>query len=706
MAKKRASEPASDTLLIELLTEELPPKALVALGSRFTQEVFLGLSQLRFVSPEYTAELPKHMFATPRRLAVLFPSVRAVQEDSESIHKGPYVTAGQGAIEKFAAKWGLPISAVETHNDSKGTFVVARRTKKGELLNYHLAEIVSKAIQRLPAPKIMRWGLGDAEFVRPVHGLVMMHGSRVIPGEVFGLKSTNSTLGHRFLSTKPITLKHADDYERMLSTKGGVVASFIARRNEITKKLAKAAGRMEIPVANDALLDEIAALVEAPTVHAGEFSAEFLALPEECLILSMQQHQKYVPLRDKDSGRLLPRFLFVSNVAAKDPKEIIHGNERVLRARLSDAKFFFDQDRKTRLEARVPRLANVVYHSKLGSQLQRVERIQLLAGMIAREIGTDALLAERAAWLSKADLLTDMVGEFPELQGIMGSYYARNDGEPEPVVRALADQYILRRSEEQENPEDPEILVSACLYLSDRIEALVGIFGVGNAPTGEKDPFGLRRAALGVISVYNLVSASTKIDKRTIPDVKELVEHAVTLFPTQTLQSDTASAVYDFILDRYWHQLAIIYAKDLVEAVISQKPHLTEIYRRVQAVESFRKLPEAESLAAANKRIRNILRKSEAVDGQLDETLLTEPAERSLHSSLTQVEPLIANSMRQGDYTAALKALAGLRTSVDTFFDKVLVNAEDPRLRANRHALLRQLDALMNRVADISKLAA
>jgi glycyl-tRNA synthetase beta chain len=442
--------------------------------------------------------------------------------------------------------------------------------------------------------------------------------------------------------------------------------------------------------------------VEWPTVYEGTFDQEFLEVPPECLILSMQQHQKYVPLRDGKTDKLVQRFLFVSNLEAKDPREIVHGNERVLRARLSDAKFFYDQDRRIKLELRVGRLESVVYHNKLGSQLKRVKRIQLLAGKIARDIGADPALSERAAWLSKADLLTGMVGEFPELQGIMGGYYAQHDGEPSAVAEAIRDQYRTRSSE-----ADPENLVSASLYLADRLEALLGLFGIGEAPTGEKDPFGLRRAALGVISAFELISAARKITNNTVPDVRDFLAYGATLFPAGTLSTQVVDHVHEFILERYWNNLATVFRMDkkAVEAVLSQRPNLMEVRARVDAVQTFQRLPEAESLAAANKRIRNILRKSEATQGDLSEPLLTEPAEKALFESMQRIEPQTKSSMLRSDFAGALKTLATMRGTVDKFFDDVLVNAEDTRIRANRHALLRRLDSLMNQVADISKLA-
>jgi glycyl-tRNA synthetase beta chain len=589
MAKsKHTRASAAESLLVELLTEELPPKALQRISQAFRDALLEDLKKDGFLMPGSTARV----FATPRRLAVLISEVRNIAPDSEVMAKGPSVRTGLDAggqptqaLLKFAEKRGVPVEALVRINDGKQEVFAHRDLAKGAHLETSLEPKVEEALKRLPIPKMMRWGGGEDEFVRPVHGLVMLHGSRVVPGRVLGLSSSNATTGHRFLSNSAITLRRADDYERALRDKGKVIGDFAERRSQIVNRLEKAAGGDAIIVADDALLDEIAALVESPAVYAGKFSAEFLAVPHECLVLAMQQHQRYVPLREKETGKLLPRFLFVANLETRQPREIIRGNERVLRARLADAKFFYDQDRKTRLETRVPRLANVVYHNRLGSQLERVERIQLLAGRIARGIGADPLLAERAAWLSKADLLTEMVGEFPELQGIMGGYYARNDGEKQHVAEALADQYRSRFDE----AKDAANLVSACLYLADRLDSLIGMFGIGEKPTGEKDPYALRRAALGVIGVYDQLAAIPRLGNNALPDVREFLDFAVTLFSSGRISTTAAPEVHDFILDRCWYQLATTYPKNVVESVISRRPPLAEVSARVRAVEEFRR---------------------------------------------------------------------------------------------------------------------
>jgi len=685
------------TLLVEVLTEELPPKALKELSEVFASKLHAGLQKERFLSDASAVSA----FATPRRLAALITRVDERSPDAEREVQGPAVSAPAQAVAGFARKSGVAVEALKKQQTPKGEIYVARVRTNGSALDAVLAGLTEAALKTLPIPKAMRWGSGNAQFVRPVLGLVMLHGSRVVPGSVLGAASSNRTLGHRFLSAEPIALDHADHYERTLAEKGSVIASFAARRASIIKALEQAAGKGAVLVAGDALFDEITALVEHPQVCAGEFSKDFLAVPQECLVLSMQQHQKYVPLRDKATRKLLPRFLFVSNISTGDPSQIIHGNERVLRARLADAKFFYDQDRKTRLEARVPKLASVVYHNKLGSQLERVERIQLLAGKIARDMSADTLLAERAAWLSKADLLTEMVGEFPELQGLMGRYYALHDDEPAAVADAIGDQYQLRRDD-----RDPENLTSVCLYLADRIEQMAGLFGIGDRPTGEKDPFGLRRAALGVISAFEILGAARNPGNPSIPDIKYLLEFAAGLFTKRPLAADTVEAVHGFVLDRYWYQLAAVYDKNVVEAVLSKKPPLVEVVSRVEAVKQFCSLPEAESLAAATKRARNILRKENVSDVRLArKELLVEDAEKDLAQAILNIRSKVDAHFDRRQFVDCLKLLSTVRIQVDCFFNKVLVNSEDPKVRENRLALLSELDYMFNRVADISKLA-
>lgn len=698
--KKKTKAPACASLLVEVLTEELPPKSLRALSETFSKTLTEDLRQDDFLESE--SEVTS--FATPRRLAVLITRVRGRAPDRPVENLGPPVKVGLDAngnptpaLTGFARKHGVNVDRLTKRAGPKGEFFVYRDLAKGGRLETRLALKVKAALEALPSPKLMRWGAGNAEFVRPVHGLVMLHGSKVVPGAVMGLASSNRTHGHRFLGQGRITIKRAEDYERELRTNGKVWAGFEARRREIIGKLEKLAESGFEFVADDELFDEITALVEAPAVYAGEFSPEFLQVPPECLILSMQAHQKYVPIRDKASGKLLPRFLFVSNLKAKDASDIIHGNERVLHARLADAKFFYDQDRKTRLEARVPRLANVVYHNKLGSQLERVERIQLLAGRIAREMGADPVLAERAAWLSKVDLLTDMVGEFPELQGIMGRHYALHDGEPKQVADAIGTHYRPRFSRDAL----PDDAISAAVALADKLDALAGLFSIGEVPTGDKDPFGLRRAAIGVIRI--LVENDLPLALDT------LVSSALAGYNNSPAdaRNDLESFIYDrlsgYLRDRGYSTLE-------VDSVISLRPPLVHVVpRQLEAVRAFNSLPEAESLAAANKRVANILRQAAARGETFSNAaadMLKEAAERSLFEALKKTSGHAVKLLKNGDFTGYLKSFAVLKTPVDAFFDSVMVMVDDPALRRNRLALLADLRKEMNRVADISKLAA
>jgi glycyl-tRNA synthetase beta chain len=547
------------------------------------------------------------------------------------------------------------------------------------MLEEMLAPTVEEALKALPIPKVMRWGAGDAQFVRPVHGLIMLHGERIVPGHVLGLASGRTTAGHRFLGKKAIEIAHADEYARKLEAEGKVVAPFVQRRAEIERQLKDAAARESGSLGGYAdLLDEVTALVEYPRVYAGGFDAAFLEVPQECLILTMRQNQKYFPLFD-DDGKLRPRFLIVSNMDAADPKHIIGGNERVVRPRLEDARFFYNQDRKARLESRVPALAKVVYHGKLGSQLERVERVQLLAGEIARRLKADVALAERAAWLAKADLLTGMVGEFPELQGVMGRYYALHDGEPREVADAVEQHYRPRFA----GDELPEGSIAAAVALADKLEALKGLFAIGQAPTGERDPFGLRRAALGIVRILVEKSLALSLDEFVPPDVKA------------------------FILERsrgYFRERG--YTANQVEAVLCLAPgRLDLIPRQLEAVRAFAALPEAESLAAANKRIGNILKQADAVPAGFDPALMVLPEEKSLATTFSRLQPDVDRAFGALDYTGALKALASLKSPVDAFFDKVMVMDKDPRVRANRIGFLGRLHGTMNRIADLSKLA-
>jgi glycyl-tRNA synthetase beta chain len=698
--KQTGKSAKSETLLVELLTEELPPKALRSLSEAFAKALAEDLRQDSFLEPDSAVE----PYGTPRRLALRITRVRDRAPDRLVESSGPSVKAGLDAkgqptpaLLGFAKKHGVEVGKLARRQTPKGEFFFYTTTAKGGQLDANLALKVAAALEVLPIPKVMRWGSGDQQFARPVHGLVMLHGAREISGTVLGLESSNRTRGHRFLSGSGIVLRHADEYERALREQGKVIADFSARRTLVIKALEEAAGRGAALVADDALLDEITALVEWPAVYAGEFSRDFLDVPEECLVLAMQRHQKYVPLRDQATGRLLPRFLFVSNLETKQPREIIHGNERVLRARLADAKFFYDQDRKTRLEARVPRLASVVYHGKLGSQLERVERIQLLAGKIAHGIGADPLLTGRAAWLSKADLLTDMVGEFPELQGTMGRYYAIHDGEPHAAADAIEAHYRPRYAGDA-LPDNP---VGIAVALADKLDALAGLFGIGQTPTGDRDPFGLRRAALGVVRIL--------VERRLTLPLNDLVAAAIKEFGGRV--SDAQAALESFIYDRLAGYLKDAgYTTLEVDSVVSLRPGRIDLTpRQLEAVRAFNRLPEAESLAAANKRVANILKQAAAKGetfASAESDKLKEPAERELYSALAITADSARSLYERGDFTGFLKTFAALKGPVDAFFDSVMVMVDDHELRQNRLALLADLRAEMNRVADLSKLAA
>jgi glycyl-tRNA synthetase beta chain len=549
----------------------------------------------------------------------------------------------------------------------------------------------------------MRWGAGEAQFVRPVHGLIVLHGRRVVPGTVLGVKSGRTTWGHRFLSRGPITIGYAENYEALLLKRGRVVADYAKRKALIERQLNQNAAKLGRGVHWDvgksaALVDEVTSLVEYPAVYAASFGREFLDVPRECLIVSMQQHQKYFPLED-GRGKLLARFLLVSNILTKNPKHIVHGNERVLRARLADARFFYDQDRKAKLAARVPKLANVVYHNKLGSQLERVQRLQKLAGEIAHRLNADVEQAERAAWLCKADLLTDMVGEFPELQGVMGRYYAVHDGVPEAVAEAIRAHYLPRFA----GDELPTSAVGVSVALADKLDTLVGMYGIGLAPTGDKDPYGLRRAALGVIRM--LVE-----NRQRLPalEIRELLQLARARFADGVLAEGVTQDLHGFLFERLKYYLREHgFLPDEIDAVLSLNPaRLDQIVPRLRALQAFRRLPEAEALAAANKRIRNILRQAGVGPGapSFDPGQLTDEAEIELGQALRALTEPVRQLLDNRDYEGCLKRLAALRAPVDRFFDKVMVMVEDPGVRGNRLALLGELSGLFLRVADISRL--
>ncbi len=691
----------AQTLLVELLTEELPPKALPRLGETFASKIFQGLVARELVAQDAAWR----WYATPRRLALTVPGVLAQGAERQVTEKiMPVAVAltkdGQPSpalLKKLEAK-GIAVDAIaqfEKRMDGKSETFFHHFAAPGATLAASIETLVKEAVAALPIPKLMRWGDGAAQFVRPVHKLTLMHGADVLPGCVLDLQSSNVTKGHRFMSQGEITLAHADVYEQTLRSEGKVIADFNERRHEIERQLLAGAQAQNASMGDyKALLDEVSALVEHPTVYVGEFEAEFLAVPQECLILTMKANQKYFPLFDAQ-GKLLNRFLIVSNMEVADPKHIVGGNQRVVRPRLSDARFFFNQDRKSTLASRVEKLGNVVYHNKLGSQLARIERLERLAHSIAATLHANANQAARAARLAKADLVTDMVGEFPELQGIMGRYYAQHDGEAPEVADAVESHYKPRFA----GDTLPHGNVACAVSLADKLDALVGFFGIGQIPTGDKDPFGLRRAALGVLRI---------LMETPLPlDVLTLIQNAALGFgPGVLSNAELNSQLHDFMLERLRNLLKEAgHSNEAIDAVLSSRPtRIDLVLPKLDAVKEFVALPEAQALAAANKRIVNILKKSDGAAADVDVALLQEDAERELFRQVNDLIPKIKSLIFNEDYTSALKALAGLRAAVDHFFDKVMVNAEEPTIRANRLALLSQLAGLMNGVADISKL--
>ena len=678
------------SLLVEVLTEELPPRSLRALSEAFFQNISKALA-----TAQLATEGKGRALATPRRLAALISEVASEAPDRENELTGPSSKAPEQAVAGFARKAGVEVSRLERRTTPKGEVYVARVKAKGAVLAEILPALVEGALKSLPIPKVMRWGAGDAQFVRPVHGVVLLHGERVIAGSVLDVAAGRETAGHRFMGAGRISLRSADEYEKRLADEGRVMVDFAARRAEIERQLEETAAREDGGLGEYSdLLDEVTALVEHPSVYTGKFDATYLAVPQECLILTMRQNQKYFPLFDR-AGHLQSKFLIVSNMRVPDPRHIVGGNERVVRPRLEDARFFYDQDRKRRLESRVPELGRVVYHNKLGTQLERVERIQLLSGWIARALRIDSVLTERAAWLAKADLLTGMVGEFPELQGVMGRYYALHDGEPREVADAIEAHYRPRFAGDR-LPEHP---VSCAVALADKLDALAGLFGVGQVPTGDKDPFGLRRAALGVIRIL--------VERKLETALPDLVNSAFEGFTGKPGIGDARTDVEMFIFDRargYFQESG--YSTNEVESVLCLNPaRLDLIPKQLEAVRAFSRLPEAESLAAANKRIGNILKQAKAVPTDFDAGLMVLPEEKSLASAFGKLRPGVDKAYSSLDYTGALKALAALKAPVDAFFDKVMVMDKDARVRDNRIGFLGTLHGTMNRIADLSKLA-
>lgn len=686
------------TLLIELLTEELPPKALARLSSVFTNEILNRLREQELTVEDSLAT----PFATPRRLALTITNVKSRQSDRVIERKGPAVTAGLNsegrpsqALEGFMRSAGVTFGQLLRNHDGKAEYFVAHIEKMGQPLDGFLADIIIQALKSLPVPKLMRWGDSDHQFVRPVHNLIMLHGDRIVPGEVLGLQSSRFTQGHRFLHSGSVEIKSADGYEEAM-IHARVIASYKKRYLDIQKQLEVRADELNaIHKPSIDLLEEVTSLVEWPAVYVGEFEKEYLEIPQECLILTMQQNQKYFPLLD-GNGKLLNKFLIVSNMQVDNPSQIICGNQRVVRPRLADARFFFNQDRKQTLESRIAKMGNMIYHNQLGTQLQRIERITTLSGAIAHLLHADKSVAELAARLAKADLTTDMVGEFPELQGIMGRYYALHDGENEVVADAIEAHYHPRFS----GDTLPQGAVSCAVALADKLDTLVGIYGIGLVPTGDKDPFGLRRHTLGILRI--LIETPLALPLDTLLQLSRDCYNN-----TVKLSDNVVEAVHGFMLERLNGYLRDRgFSPDEIDAVLYQSPtRIDLVIPRLEAVCSFRNLPEAAALTAANKRIQNILKKSIQADSAIHVDRFQEDAERRLYEVLQQIEPQVKAGMKRQDYTATLTLLASARIAVDEFFDQVMVMAEDPAIRANRLALLKQLGTLMNQVADISRLA-
>ena len=710
-------------LLVELFVEELPPKALNKLGQAFSSVLVESLKQQGLAGSASVAT----DFASPRRLAVHVTQVALKAADKPVSQKLMPVSVGLDAqghatpalLKKLASLGAGPdaVASLKRQPDGKAEALFFDSVVAGATLAEGLQKALEEALAKLPIPKVMKYQLADGwssvDFVRPAHGLIALHGDEVVNVAVLGLTSGRQTHGHRFeASVDPIIIKDADSYDAQLRTQGAVIAGFAARRAEIVRQLQAAAAKAGTnlkPIDDDALLDEVTALVERPNVLMGQFEEAFLEVPQECLILTMKANQKYFPLLN-EAGKLTNKFLLVSNIQPADPSAVIGGNERVVRPRLADAKFFFDQDRKKTLASRVDGLAKVVYHGKLGTQGERSERVRAIGHEIVKQmrmavypytvLAKDELdvldsKVQQAATLAKTDLLTDMVGEFPELQGIMGGYYARFEGLRDGVAIAIEDHYKPRFA----GDSLPRNHTGTVVALADKLETLVGLFGIGQLPTGDKDPFALRRHALGVIRIL--------IEKNLSLDLPALIDAAVPVFGESI--SNPAEPLLAFMLDRLAVSLREQgYSAQEVEAVLALRPtRLADVPKRLAAVRAFAALPEAASLAAANKRVSNILKKVEGeVEAKVDAALLKEPAEAALAQALNGVKPQADTAFEQGDYAGSLKAIAALKEPVDAFFDGVMVNAEDPALRANRLGLLAQLHAAMNRVADLSKLAA
>ena len=700
----------SAPLLIELLTEELPPKALQKLSEAFAQGVHEGLVKHGLAAKDSTV----HPYATPRRLAVLVEGVRTQADDVQKRDKVLPVSVGLGADGQASASLVKKLTAMgfadktpadlEIENDGKQDIFYLSHTQKGAVLSEVLQGILADAAAKLPIPKVMTYQIHagttaeqDVQFVRPVKRLLALYGADVLPVTAFGVKADRVTDGHRFLGKTAINIPNAHEYAHILRTEGMVEPDYKVRRESIYEQLKNKAGAYQV-IMPEALLDEVNSLTEYPVVYKAEFEPDFLSVPQECLILTMQTNQKYFAMTD-DKGALVNEFLVVSNVLTDDPSQIVEGNARVVRPRLADAQFFFEQDKKRSLDEMVGKLQSVVYHNKLGSQGARVARVQAIAAYLAEQLGANVADAKRAAYIAKADLVSDMVGEFPELQGVMGRYYATHHGEKADVAAACAEHYQPRFA----GDELPATQVGLIAAIADKLETLVGIWGIGLQPTGEKDPFALRRHALGVVRML--------LEKQLPLSLSATLNQVQAQFADNAQVSNSVAEVQAFMLDRLRGLLKDKgYAPAQIEAVLAKNPDdLSELMVQLQAVQAFAVLPEAQDLAAANKRCVNILRKAaeknEAIAPSLNDSLLQEAAEQHLAKAMSSIRPAVEQAISQHDYAAALSALAALREPVDAFFADVMVMADDAAVRANRLKLLQDLASLMNGVADISQLA-
>ncbi|MEA3242269.1 MAG: glycine--tRNA ligase subunit beta [Pseudomonadota bacterium] len=683
-------------LLVEIGTEELPPKALRRLSNAFADSLAKGLDAATLKPSKL------YVYAAPRRLALLIKDLPVGQLDRETVRRGPALAAAfdddgcpTQAAKGFARSCGVEVEQLDQLETKKGSWLSFRAVEKGKPVSELIPDMLRKSLAGLPIPKRMRWGDGEHEFVRPVHWVVLLFGDAVIDAEILGIKADRYTHGHRFHHPEPIYIGEPEAYLPLLETEGRVLADFATRREAIRGQVLEQAKQLDgRAVIDDELLDEVTALVEWPVALSGRFDKEFLEVPSEALISSMQDHQKYFPVRDKN-GNLLPYFIAIANLVSKDPQQIKAGNERVIRPRLADAAFFWNQDCKQPLEKHIDGLRSMVYQKKLGSLFDKQERVAKLAAEIAAQIGSNRSYAETAARLCKCDLLTSMVYEFPDLQGIMGHYYAGHDGQPEAVAVAIEEHYRPRFS----GDELPASATGQALALADRFDSLVGIFAIGQQPSGDKDPFALRRAALGAVRIC--------IEQELDIDLEELLDTAARAFDKSVGAASATGEVFGYVMDRlraYYQDSGV--EIDLIDAVLATRPtRLLDFDRRIQACRVFRQLPEAKSLTTANKRIGNILKKTDQnIPATVDVACLVDDAEKQLAEQLGNMSTTVIPLMEAGDYTAALKQLAGLREHIDAFFDQVMVMVDDDTLRANRLSLLQNLSQLFLRVADLSRL--